>query len=647
METELEAAPVLGADYSSGRKFADFPISRDVLKGVLDMGYTTATPVQAAAIEPALAGRDMLVRAKTGTGKTTAFGLPIVEKADPSNPLPGAIVLAPTRELAQQIAEEIGAIGAAKGVTVAVLVGGVKMGPQEQALEGGVQIVVGTPGRVLDHLRRGTFKSSNLHIAVLDEADEMLSMGFYEDVTAILDRCASPLQVLLFSATISPDTERLAAQYLKDPEEIQLSTDTDHVEGIEHILYETSPSFHKVRSLLYLLDLEDPTSAIIFCNTREDAATVASFLDRQGLDAQLLSGELPQGRRNEVMRKVKAGEVRFLVATDVASRGIDISDLSHVINYAMPPDPSVYMHRVGRTGRIGKKGTAISLVGGPDLATRRTLENVHQIAFTTKVLPDAEACVAQRVTRQAEQIRAAMSTMVFEAYLPTVRALKELPDGEALLAAALRSFFQWDRHRRAVMAGDIEVTDFTRGGRDEDRGDREDRKGGKDRDRKDRDRKDRDGDRREARDGDRKDRKDRDGDRKDRKDRDKDRGKDRKDRGDGRKRAADAEDLDALLSVEGDSAEADDLLLVSEPSAAAAPVETGSEDDADKKKKKRRRKKKKGGREGAEASGEGNDDGDDDATDEAAEDSRSEAPAKSAAPAPAALDDLDSLLSLD
>ena len=478
-----------GSDYVSDRDFKDFPISSEVLQGILELGYSTATPVQAATIEPGVAGKDLLVRAKTGTGKTTAFCVPLVENIESGARTPQAIVMAPTRELAQQIAEECAAIAKYKDVSIAVLVGGMAMGPQEDALEAGAEIIIGTPGRIKDHIKRGNLKAKSIKISALDEADEMLSMGFLEDVSWILDSCAKEMQVLLFSATISPDTQRLVARYLKDPLEIELSTDTDHVEGIEHVIYETSPSFHKVRTLLYLLDLENPDSAIIFCNTREDAATVASFLDRQGLDAQLLSGELPQKRRSKVMAKVKAGEIRFLAATDVAARGIDISDLSHVINYSLPQDPAVYMHRVGRTGRIGKEGKAISLVGGADLSTRITLERQYKIDFNVIPLPSPEAAVQMRVERQAEQIRGAMSTMVFEAYLPTVRALKERPDGDVLLAAALRAFFQWDRKRRAEMSGLALLEDVREEQREERRsksGGRDDRKGGRSRDRDDR-----------------------------------------------------------------------------------------------------------------------------------------------------------------
>jgi ATP-dependent RNA helicase DeaD len=540
-----------GADYVSDRAFADFPVSPEVLQGVAALGYVHATPVQAVTIEPALAGRHLLVRAKTGTGKTAAFCVPIVELVEAGTRRTQAIVLAPTRELAQQIGEECTAIAKFRDIEVAVLVGGLPMGPQETALARHPEVVIGTPGRVLDHLRRRNLDLSGCRITCLDEADEMLSMGFFEDVTAILDATPADRQVLLFSATISNETQRLADKYLRDAEDIRLSTDADNVETIEHVLYETTPDLHKIRALLYLIDIEDPTSAIIFCNTREDTATVASFLDRQGLDVQLLSGELSQGRRSQVMQKVKAGEVRFLVSTDVAARGIDISDLSHVINYSLPQDPPVYLHRIGRTGRIGKSGTAISLVGGTDLATRKALEGRHGIRFTVKMLPDQATAVAHRVERQAKQIREAMGSLVFESYLPTVQALKARPDGDALLAAAVRAFFRWDRQRRAEMSEVDSISDLIQ--QRNEKLDRKERRGRRDEGGRG------DGGRRGGR---------------DRPARKSDGGRSPRP-----PRAASHEELDALLSSSGDAPE---------------PPPGATAGDGDPKKKKRRRRKKKG-----------------------------------------------------
>ena len=588
-ETEAAYVPS-GADYVSSRQFSDFPIRAETLWGVRDRGYVYATPVQNATIEAALAGKDLIVRAKTGTGKTAAFGVPVVDRAPASGGAPFGLVLAPTRELAIQIGEELAALAAHTGAAVAVLYGGVGLGGQEQELAQKPSIIVGTPGRILDHMRRKNLDLSQIRVAVLDEADEMLSMGFYEDVTGILDVTPNDRQIMLFSATISPDTQRIVQRYLRDPEQITLSTDLDQVGTIEHILYETRADTHKVRSLLYLLDVEDPTSAIIFCNTREDTATVATFLDRQGLDVQLLSGELSQARRTQVMKAVKAGEVRYLVSTDVASRGIDISDLSHVIHYSLPQDPAVYLHRSGRTGRIGKKGKAICLVGGPDLSTRRILESVHGIRFEQKPLPDAEGAATLRVEHQAAQIKAALGTTVFEAYLPLVRALKQRPDGDMLLAASLRAFFQWDRQRRSRMSEVDSIRDLV-----------------EQRDAKFKERERRDGDRRDGR-----DRKDRD--RGESRDRDRPRREAGRD-GDRRERreaspAAGELDLDALLLSDGPAVA---------PTAEAAPAAVAAEGGEAKKKKRRRRKKKKApdgsvaAAEGAEGAddGEDGDDGDD------------------------------------
>jgi len=544
--------PPEGSDYVSDRAFADFPIRAETLKGILELGYDTATPVQAATIEPAVAGRDLLVRAKTGTGKTAAFCVPIVERCEDGTRVPQAVILAPTRELAQQIAEECDAIAKYRDLTLAVLVGGLAIGPQEKILDDGAEIIVGTPGRILDHMRRKNLDLSSANMLCLDEADEMLSMGFFQDVTKIIDATGDDRQVLLYSATISSDTQRIVDKYLKDPENIRLSTDGDNVDSITHIVYETGPDMHRVRALLYLLDLEDPTSAIIFCNTREDTATVASFLDRQGLDVQLLSGELSQARRSQVMAKVKAGDVRFLVSTDVASRGIDISDLSHVINYSLPFEAPVYLHRTGRTGRIGKEGTAISLVGGPDLSMRRTLETTHNIKFVERKLPEEEEAVRYRVDRQSKQIRAAMGKLVFESYLPTVRALKERPDGDAILAAALRAFFQWDRQRKIDMGKLDSVGELIQ--QRNDKLDKRDRNRRGDRDRGGRGDRDRGG----RGDRDRGGRGDRDGGRKsdDRKRDDKKGDRKRDDKKGDRKReeSTDIGELDALLLADAPAA---------------------------------------------------------------------------------------------
>ncbi|MFH1465306.1 MAG: DEAD/DEAH box helicase, partial [Pseudomonadota bacterium] len=440
------------SDYSSDRAFRDFPLSEETLRGLNELGYQQATPVQVAAIEPGLAGRDLLVRAKTGTGKTAAFGIPIVERVEPGSRKVGAVVLTPTRELALQVAEELTGIGRYKDIRVCTLYGGVAIGPQTDALKGGVEVVVGTPGRILDHLRRRNLDLSEARMACIDEADEMLSMGFLEDVTRIL--AALPKdpkpQVLLFSATVQEKVKGLVRRFLKDPVSLMLSTDADRVEGIRHVLYETDINVHKIRSLLAVLDREQPTSALIFANTREDTTTVANFLSRQGLDAEHISGDLPQSRREVAMRRLKQGRIQYLVATDVAARGIDISDLSHVLHYSLPEDPAVYLHRSGRTGRIGKSGVSIAIAGGTDLSTRLVLERQYGIQFEVLPVPTPEEAGKLRLEAQVGTLKRAMGSCAFEGYLGTVRALKEHPEGDLLLAVALRTFFGWERERLAA-----------------------------------------------------------------------------------------------------------------------------------------------------------------------------------------------------
>jgi ATP-dependent RNA helicase DeaD len=621
------ANPLFGA-----RRFADFALSQELLRGIAELGWDHTTPVQSATIEAALAGKDLVVRAKTGTGKTGAFCVPAVERIAMGERVTRAIILAPTRELAQQTHDVLVSMCRERDITVVSLVGGMPMGAQERALEAGPAVVVGTPGRVLDHLRRRNLSLADAQTVVLDEADEMLSMGFVDDVCTVLEACGADSQKLLFSATISPETQRIVERYLRSPEQILLSTDADPVEGIEHIVYDVPPGFHKTRALLYLLDLEDPASAIIFCNTREDAALVASFLDRQGLDAQLLSGELPQTRRNWVMAQVKAGAVRFLVATDVAARGIDITDLSHVIQYSLPPDPAIYMHRTGRTGRIGKKGIAIALAGPTDMGTRKTLQFGHGIAFIEKSFPDEAACVARRVDGEIQRLRNAMGSIVFEAYLPAARALMSRPDGEVLIAGALRAFIQWDRRRRAEMAGpDAAPPEDARPARGDSRGKR----------RSDEPRR---ADAREAKPAPRppEARESKPEGRGDRRERPR-----RGEKPARSQKSALLDDLDALLLSEDTApvvvAPSDDLdidSLLSDGAPALDAPEAGASDaadadagdDGDKKKKKRRRRKKKASA-GDASSPESADDG---ASDEGG-----------AADVASALDDFDALLSMD
>jgi ATP-dependent RNA helicase DeaD len=449
--TESESSTASSpSDYVALSSFDELPLSPETRASIAAKGYTRPTPVQAAALRPTLAGRDVIVRSKTGTGKTAAFGIPIAEMVDANAGYVQAIVLCNTRELAIQVAGELSDLGKEKNVKVATIYGGSSMDRQLQALAEGAAVVVGTPGRVIDLLNRKTLRLDRTKLAVLDEADEMLGVGFLEDVMRILGHLPSPHQTLLFSATLTPDIEDLIKKHLKNPETILLSGDVFTVEGIRNIHYFAQDAYPKPRNLLYMLQLENPESAIIFCNTRDDVNLVATVLNRNGFDADKLSGELAQSERERVMARIKRGEVSFMVATDIAARGIDISDLTHVVNYSLPEDPSVYLHRVGRTGRIGKTGTALSLVRGPELVTLTALQKRFGIQFEEKKLPTPDEAHKMWVDTHLTEIRSALGSQVFDAYVPLAQDLKHREGGELLIAFALKYFFV--HHRMEKMA---------------------------------------------------------------------------------------------------------------------------------------------------------------------------------------------------
>src|SRR5574342_457377 len=489
------------SDYVAETSFDDLNLSEPVRRGIAERGYTRPTPVQAAVLKPVLEGRDVIVRSKTGTGKTAAFGIPILEKIPDGRCKPSALVMCPTRELALQVAEEISALGKHKDLRVVTVYGGASMGDQLDALKQGAEIVVGTPGRIYDHIRRGTLKLGEVMVSVLDEADEMLNMGFFEEVTRILDYLPDGVQQLLFSATVPADIDQIVREYLDHPQPILLSGDEYRVENIHNVIYHTVDAYPKPRNLLYMVEMEEPESAIVFCNTRADTSLVTAVLNWHGYDAELINADLMQKDRERVMAKAKRGEVRFLVATDIAARGIDISDLSHVINYSLPEDPAVYLHRVGRTGRIGKKGVALSLVGGAEITTLSVLQKKFGIQFEERTLPSPEEARRLWADRHIAELKEAMSTSIFEAFIPLAAEIRTRPDGDYLVSFALKYFFTHHRmekvvdlhkaehkleehvkreHRQEERGGGRHGRDRNRGDRGE-RGERERREGRSDR----------------------------------------------------------------------------------------------------------------------------------------------------------------------
>jgi ATP-dependent RNA helicase DeaD len=424
--------------------FSDFPISDEVKAAVAAMGYVKPTDVQAAVIKAAMQGSDMQVQSRTGSGKTTAFGIPLIDRLPAQGGKRGeplGLVLTPTRELAQQVATEVRALGQPKGMRVHAVYGGVPMGRQTSALQEGVDVVVGTPGRLLDHIRRRNLSLANVRIVVLDEADEMLSMGFWEDVTALIEMTPAERQTMLFSATLPYEVAKAASKYLREPTRVDLSGDKLSVEGIENHIYTVLPDIPKPRQLMYVLEVERPESAIVFCNTRNETDMLAKYLTQLGFIAEALSGNMKQKDRERVMARIKGKDLKFMVATDVAARGIDINDLSHVFNYSLPEFSEVFLHRAGRTGRVGKLGTAVSLVDGIGLATLTRLQREFGVQFIEKSLPPEDVVGRLRSERIMKELHEKAAVTEVGAHLPVAQEIVKSPEGTQIVAFLLKSYF--------------------------------------------------------------------------------------------------------------------------------------------------------------------------------------------------------------
>lgn len=375
-------------DSSSLPTFDVLPLSSELRKAVDDLGYVHPTPVQRAVFEPASRGRDLVVQARTGTGKTAAFGLPLIDAVvRRKEARVQALVLCPTRELALQVTRELDALAKHRGTKVVAIYGGAPMPRQVEQIRDGAQILVGTPGRVLDHLSRGTLDPSSIRAAVLDESDEMLSMGFLPQITEIFSQLPDSKQTLLFSATLPADIRRMAETRLKNAEFITLSGDHIGALEIQHFVYLSRGD--KLSEFVQVIETDNPESAIVFCNTRDETKRVAAGLNQQGYAADWLNADLPQNDRERVMAATRQGKLRFLVCTDVASRGIDISHLTHVINFDFPESAESYVHRTGRTGRAGRTGTAISLIEPRDIGNLYILRLTYKLKPIERQLPSA------------------------------------------------------------------------------------------------------------------------------------------------------------------------------------------------------------------------------------------------------------------
>lgn len=421
--------------------FAQLGISQAILDALADMGFEEPSPIQAACIPLVLDGRDVIGQAQTGTGKTAAFGIPIVERVTPV-PHVQAIVLTPTRELAIQVAEEIGRIAKYKrGVRALPIYGGQSIEHQIRAMKKGVQIVIGTPGRVLDHLRRKTLRLDEVRFFVLDEADEMLDMGFIDDIEAILRLVPKDRQTLLFSATMPPEIRRLALQYMNRPETVAISRGTVAAPTVTQVYYRALES-QKLDVLCRILDAEEVERGILFCRTKKGAAELAQALQTRGYSADALHGDLNQSQRNKVMDAFRSGELELLVATDVAARGIDVENVTHVINYDIPQDPESYMHRIGRTGRAGKTGMAITLVTPREMKQLQHIERVVKVSIEPREVPTVSELGDRQIQYWTAQLTAQLEKKDLDLYRAFVQQwVDDGGDLADLAAAALKLAF--------------------------------------------------------------------------------------------------------------------------------------------------------------------------------------------------------------
>jgi ATP-dependent RNA helicase DeaD len=429
---------------SDTRSFHTLNLAAETLASLEAMGYTGPTDVQHETIPRALTGRDLVVQSRTGTGKTAAFGIPIVERVDVAKEGVQAVALAPTRELALQVAQELTDIGRGRGVKIEAIYGGDSMDRQLEGIRAGAHVIVGTPGRVLDHLRRRTLRFESVRTLVLDEADRMLDMGFAVEMGQIMEYMPAERQTLLFSATIPLGIRGLIYHYLSDPEWVLLSEDQIYVKEVEH-LYCLTPRLHKEATLYKLLEYENPASSMIFCNTKEETRLVYTFLAGKGLPAAMLSSDLAQKQRERVMGRFRSGEVRHLVTTDVASRGIDIEDLSHVFIFSTPDSPEQYIHRAGRTGRVGKSGRAISLVSASDLMNFNRLVKRYHVEVTELAVPSDAEVQERKVERIVTRLAAEGQNLPLEDFAelsPIAGRISEHEHRDRILATLLRRFFQ-------------------------------------------------------------------------------------------------------------------------------------------------------------------------------------------------------------
>jgi ATP-dependent RNA helicase DeaD len=434
--------------------FQSLGLSEDRIRHLEAIGFTAPTAIQAQAIPQLLAGRDVVGQAQTGTGKTAAFSLPILERLDPQSSGVQALILTPTRELALQVCQAIRSFTTDRHVKVVTIYGGQSIEQQVSRLQRGAQIVVGTPGRVIDLLGRGDLKLDRVNWLVLDEADEMLNMGFIQDVEKILNQAPADRQTAFFSATMEPSIRKLVSKFLKSPITVTVEQQKAAPSRINQIAYSIPRGWTKARAILPILELEDPESAIIFVRTRRAAAELTSQLQSAGHSVDEYHGDLSQSQRERLLLRFRQQQIKWVVATDIAARGIHVDNLTHVINYDLPDSVENYVHRIGRTGRAGKEGTAISLVHPLDRRKLRDIEHHVRQRLEFKSVPTRAEIEARYLDKLQGQVREALAGERMASFLPIVSQLAEEYEPHTIAAATLQMIYDRTRPAWITMGSD-------------------------------------------------------------------------------------------------------------------------------------------------------------------------------------------------
>ncbi|WP_436528847.1 DEAD/DEAH box helicase [Actinoplanes sp. HUAS TT8] len=481
---------------STDTGFAELGLRPELLRALADLGYEEPTPIQREAIPPIVAGHDLVGQAATGTGKTAAFALPLLQGLVPgAGDAPTSLVLVPTRELAEQVSQAVYRYGRDLNVRVLPVYGGQPISRQLQVLRRGVDVVVGTPGRILDHIERETLRLDAVRTVVLDEADEMLDMGFAEDIEAILTETPTERQTVLFSATMPPRIDAIARRHLREPMRIRMGKETtaaDALPSVRQSAYLVARPY-KTAALGRVLDVEAPTAAIVFCRTREEVDEVTQSLNGRGYRAEALHGGLSQDQRDRVMGRLRAGTTELLVATDVAARGLDVEQLTHVINYNVPSAPEAYVHRIGRVGRAGRTGAAITLAEPREQRMLKAIERLTGQRIVLEKLPTVTDLRARRLELVRTTVQNAIDADDLDRFRSVLDSLTEDADVEQVALVALKLLHEANggdvdepeiptispqREREPVNRAERRTSSGPGGGRYDDRGPNRGRSGG-------------------------------------------------------------------------------------------------------------------------------------------------------------------------